>query len=83
MAEGAEIERATRNTPPHVRRGSWWQSADGRRTMVVIEVWHDRLSQDQNHEYEISERGQFQNRRVAGRLFWADIQAGRLKEIFE
>ncbi len=83
MAEGAEDERATRNTPPHVRRGSWWQSADGRRTMVVIAIWYDKLSQDRKHEYEISERGQFQNKMVEGRLFWADIQAGRLKEIIE
>lgn len=83
MAEQPEVERAGRNIPPHVRRGSWWRSADGSRMVVVLSIWNSHLRATGEHEYEISERGVFSPKMVKGRDFWGDIKAGHLKEILQ
>lgn len=77
--ERPAYEQASSAKQVHVRCGSWWRSADGKRTMVVMRIWmKDRKTVD---SYELSERGKTESIKVPANVFWENVRAGNLREI--
>lgn len=77
--ERPAYEQASRAKPVHVRSGSWWRSADGKRTMVVINIWRTTIKTIDS--YDLSERGNHNVINVPADVFWEQVRAGNLVEI--
>lgn len=79
-AEYTAEEKAKRPERVHAPRGSWWQTADGTRTIVVLGLWFQDLTK--LHQYELSEKGRPQPFLVGKDVFEGQVKAGTLKRIW-